>query len=266
MTVKIKLFSAGIRRVRKPRRARAGLTLIELVLATGLLTVVLLYTLMALLSLIRLNRVTALEITATNAMRSQIEEVMTVARDNVGHNDISNQARAVIYYYGTNFDDEKIALGPKKANIDRVDLAGDGKTLTYFFGVPEPGQAARVAGGGDAEVQAMSPLGVGKMVIYLDEQSVPPADATWSMMWKDLGDERKKVTSGFDMNRDGHIDNRRIDGDEREKITADLLRDSSKFDEAVDIVQAPIDITVTYYANDSHEGEELQVTRRVIVM
>lgn len=286
MTIKIKKLAAGSTRAHKTRRARAGLTLIELVLATGLLTVVLLYTMLALMSLVRLNRLTALEITATNAMRSQIEEVMTVARDNVGRDDITNQARAVIHYYGTEFRNEKIALGPLSdydygfgddveekdkdyINIDRVVLAGDGNKLTYYFGVPGPGDASRISNDGELEGQVMSSRGVGTMVIYLDEQSVPPAeevDSNWAFMWKDLGVEKERIQKGFDMNRDGHIDNKRIDGTTREKITQALLNDAEDFDEEVDIVQVPIDITITYFTNETHTGQELSLTRRIIVM
>ena len=254
------------------RRERLGLTLIEVTLASGLFALVMVLSMQILAGDMRVNRLTAMQIAANNAIRAQIGELMTVSRDNLANDVAGDLAKAALYYYGNNFKGEKIRIGPGGTEIDRVSIE-DGNKLVYLFGIPEPGDAARnvvTYGGGSAKGELQpSEKAVGRMVLYLSELDVMPASSVedgWNVMWKDIGTgspDVAEMASGFDLNRDGVVDNRTRDGNVRGSVTWQDLADPKA---RLDIVQFPVDIEVTFFTNGKHETRAFSQSRRVIVM
>lgn len=253
------------------RNNNRGMTLLEVVFACGLFAVLMTFAIRIMASDIQLNRVTAMQIAANNAVRAQIEEIMTVARDNLGNDAAGDLAKAAVFYYGNNFTGQTIDIGPKGASLDRVVLE-NGNRLVYHFSIPEPGDAGRAVVDAGAEKQGerlASTRAIGRMVIYLGELAVEPTnadDAQWNVMWRDIGQGNPDVSSvarGFDLNRDGKIDNLKLDGTARGAVTWADLRDPRA---NLDVLQLPVDINVIFFTNASHEREVYRLFRRVVVM
>jgi len=255
------------------RRRQQGLTLIEVLVAAALLVILFLGTLLAFISFIRENELTAIEITANNAMRAQIEEVQAAARDNVdltttlmGKN--GNMPVGALFYY-TQFGGGQIAIGPA-ANpggpstlVDRLELGPNSAFFTYRFAVPEPGESLHATTGATREL-APSRRGFGEMRIWLDEREVPPFGG--DVMWEDLGlNAAPPPARGFDMNGNGRPDNLMLDGmGFRPQLTIADLRALRDVD-PLEFQALPIDITIRYFNNDTHDDEIFRVERRVVL-
>lgn len=249
-----------------------GMTLLEVVFACGLFALLMTFAIRIMASDIQVNRLTAMQIAANNSVRAQIEEIMTVSRDNIGHDAAGDLAKAAVYYYGNNFKNQKLRIGPGKTELDRVLIEG-GDKLVYHFAVPEPGGAGRAALDMAAEAQKGERLpsarAVGRMVVYLSELAVEHAcfdGDGWNVMWKDIGKGNPDVASldkGFDLNRDGKIDNTKLDGTPRGAVTWAALENPRA---NLDVLQLPVDVSVIFYTDASHTREVYRLLRRVVVM
>jgi hypothetical protein len=113
------------------------------------------------------------------------------------------------------------------------------------------GDAARASGGG-FEIAGNA---VGTIRFYLDETSVAPPEGA-EQIWRDLGDGTGGQAYGFDMNQDGEI------GPPQASASMALLKNNPA---ALGIIQMPIDIVVTFFADETHKVEIYSQARRLVI-
>ncbi len=246
-----------------PERGRRGFTLIEVLLAIALAGIILIAALGAIMSAVRTNRTTAMQVAATNAVRRQIEEVLTVGREN--SLSLDNTTATVVAYYGD------------KGTIEK-DAGGKSIGVRYAFPLPVPGSKAR----DDSGAPLPDPRGEGVMIIYLAEEEVPSvgnslaAEEAEDFAWIDISknvtsgdiglgykfvDGRKapvRADKGFDMNHDGEVKSKAAD------YIAFIGNPAGRVED-FDLAQLPIDISVTYYENADHKRESYFTMRRLMV-
>lgn len=241
------------------RSGSGGMTLIEISISVGILSLVLASSLSAAISTHNRNRLIATEIAARNAMRKQIEEVMSVATDYAFTVHNGEAALGTLAFYARDPYAAEEIVGPGGEPMVRTYME-DGRMIS-LFSVPEPGSPSRALPGGSEEGSKSDRKakeyrgGYGRIIMYLDETDVPPAPNT-DMMWEDLGDNDNWLEDGFDMNGDGKIEHPTI------PITQNTLRNSLI---GVDIKRLPIDVEVHYFNNEKQSQEIYSITRRMIV-
>lgn len=214
-------------------RGQAGMTLLEVMVGLGLMTVIAVGFLYSAMSTVRLNKLTELAVSGTNVSSGQLEAVLGAALDNKVKG-ISNATGVLLYL-------SKIhqAVEGRTDYPIRVAMSDEG-TLLYEFPVPEPG---RIPTGGYSASWTLErqqyDLGVGLMEIYLVENDVPEAFYTWDDLT--TGNNRTPVNKNFfdiDGDQEGGGDFRNLFN----SPTA-LINSGSR------ISDLPVRITVRYYAN-----------------
>lgn len=263
-----------------PARSSRGFTLVETMIAVTILALVLMAVSTLMAFLVSANVTTSSVVASTNSIRARGEEVMAAARDQFVEVGSAGNAKAALNYYGAKFKDQKIRFGDAtRPEYDRSSLetrSGVGQVLVHRFGVPEIGEDSRVLSGPESSGappsvtgqgtavgdQKMSDRAVGEMVFYLEEEKVPPPPGA-GYVWKDVRSDEFRVDEGFDLNRDGYIDEfNSLTGEPRQPVTeADLQNPGN-----LDIRQIPVDVTVTYYATPSLDKPLFTTTRRLIVL
>jgi prepilin-type N-terminal cleavage/methylation domain len=198
------------------RNRQAGFTLLEVMFAMGIMATAILGAMMAVYGSHRQTQLTAMEITARNSIRGQIEEVMSVAAEH--GKEIGHVAQGILSYYADNDVARLQVPGPGGVDTDKVFI--DDGNLVCLFVIPQVAEAPRDVAGGGAGVRRMVPnyRAVGRMTMYLDETKVgPDPDAVAHMdqvrdedkIWSDLkreADGGKVQKTGFDMNGDGILE------------------------------------------------------------
>jgi prepilin-type N-terminal cleavage/methylation domain-containing protein len=205
--------------------SRQGMTLIEVLIAMGIFTTVILWTLSTLMSSITTNRILTAN-AAANAVilewREEIQEANAATPDDL-----------VEYYALLNggWNDSEIAVGKNGTAVKQVRWDEQNRGLVYTFAIPGPSET--VSGGGTFN------RGYGEILIYLNEASAPGAAGT-----------------GYDINGDKTIANVFDAGSSGTDVDAVLA--------AVKPLRLPIDITVKYFTDASHETPYFETTRRTI--
>lgn len=232
-----------------------GITLIELVVSCAILAMAMLGTTKLLMAVILNNRMTALEIAASTAIRNQVEEILTVSRDDPAG--VGNPTGAVLRYFST------LPGAVVTAN-----------SITCSFPVPLPGVVSRDAAGNTIATQE----GIGTAVFYLAETLVPAVGDNWSAegandyVWRDISanlsasaiagnPNLRPVSRGFDMNLDDKISNFDKKGVRKYQDLSLSALSSSDFD----LLQLPVDITVTYFSDQAHTRTDYAAKRRMVV-
>lgn len=253
---------AHVQRARRSQRS-SGFTLVETVISIALLALVIIVSNMAIMGATRLNRIMAMQAVAEDWLRLQAEEVHAIARDSARRGKVS--AQAVLFHYGSggyaaldgSSPHDTLPLGPGGSLIPKAYLDSEGKRLICHFALPVPGGESGLSAGLDAGIAGfMVPdtRAVGRMVFYLDETLVPAGNADGAV-WRDRGTGGAVHHAGFDMNRDGELTPRAS-----MPAPADF-NEPRRFG----ILQLPVDITVTYYDDDSHARVLFDRGKRIVI-
>ncbi len=251
------------------------MTLIEVIMAMSIFTMAVVWTVSSLMNAIAANRITTANITANGAILGKREEVQMVARGMYGNAASASLPDAVIKYYGDILakDTKGSVVGPDGNLWRKVEPAlrnlprkpgdpgsGDVVGILHWFAVPGPSDSVDQADNPASVYQR----GYGQMVIYLDEEAVPPGGAD-PEFWKDLGNAGPPpaggVEPGFDLNSDGEISKGgvRVNGTVRKP--EDIIRDPVE----AKIKNLPIDIIIRYYRDPDLKREYFETTRRLMI-
>ena len=241
------------RNMRRARRASGGFSLVEVILALGIMTMAIVTTLMAVYGSHRKSQQTAMEITARNAIRGQIEEVLSVGAQ-YGP-EFGEVAQGVLYYYCTD-SVASSSVAPNPALQTKT--SQDGYKLIVRFPIPESASSVRrVSQTSDTKALMQNAKAEGVMTIYLDETEVGP-DALSPNLWADLGQGTGNAASGFDMDGNGKIEAPAY-------VQSGLMALLRTKPQETGVSRLPIDLRVSYYNNASHERELFSVRRRIVV-
>lgn len=175
-------------------RTQKGFSLVEVVLALACLAIELLAIWSLLFSVIQENTITALGITATNAMRKQLSEVEAIGRH--ASKEFKGVANGTLNFFNIN-----PASGTPQSHRDRIAIAGD--AVTYTFILPKPGAFSQELQNTGTPVDYE--LSKGTMKIFLNEANVPSIFTSWGNMMAGVDEPQPRASagSGFDMNNDG---------------------------------------------------------------
>lgn len=185
---------------RRVRRSAAGFSLIEVLIALAILGVTFLWSLYLLMSQVAGNRMTTLEIAATNAMRTRVEEMVAVSGDNTVA--AQGAAKAVVLFL--NRLQTRVAGLGSNYPIQVAYSPGDG-TVQYSFLMPGIGFRTPEATGSGAVTGVSDTLARGVITIYLDESKVPTEFYTWDNVTHST--QTPSALAGFDMDGDGNFNN-----------------------------------------------------------
>ncbi|MCC8166789.1 MAG: hypothetical protein LIQ31_11710, partial [Planctomycetes bacterium] len=180
-----------------PRRGRAGMTLLELILAFSIATMAIIWTISSLFNAIAANRIMTANIAANAAILKQREEVMIIAHDGGKAARTDLVANVLEYYDELLAEGETLKIGPDDKEVDRVTFDDRGFVVT--FPIPKPGEAV--------DEDNLYTMGVGEMVIYLDEPAVPGTEGI-SDFYVDLPAASQPDVArkdGYDLNGDGKV-------------------------------------------------------------
>ncbi|MDR1535393.1 MAG: type II secretion system GspH family protein [Planctomycetota bacterium] len=231
---------------------RRGMTLLEIVISLGILSVALLSTLGLVMSVVEKNKLTGLEISALHTLNQQMELVLGLADDNLTpEGERINKAHSVLKRFRDFFGGAPaIGIGPNGAERERLEEDPAGGRLVYRFWVPAPGQSQWLES--DPRFRP-NRLAEGEMSFYLDEyqvnETILPA-AGKGFLWRRLEGGvpvEDPEAAGFDMNLDGAIND----------APAPL--------EDIDIAQLLINITLIYYSEEDHRNELHRLSRFMMI-
>lgn len=251
-------------RIRQMGSSRRGMTLIEVMVAITIFATSLLWAIQAIFGAVATNRALMASMTGNSVIRGQIEELYGVAMDNVEK--FGDFAQAAIFYYGSEIatpnsgaSGDVLAIGPSGSNVSRITLTSNG-ILTYRFVVPAPGESMRALStamhdvGTTLNAGQMVPYrrGIGEMVFYLNESLMPgdatdPSSSGSSPLWTPLG-------------LNTSADNNRITPVSGPFTTGDLRNPDDK-----GFTRVFVDVTVTYFSDDTQQREIFTNTRRVLL-
>lgn len=257
--------------VNKARVKYSGFTLIEVMLAMGIVAIVMAAFLQILMSVHRSNTAIAASITANSAIRSLADEALAVATENA-HRFDGNFARAFVNHYGASLPALDLPIGPNGSNVPRIrrEFINNRLALTYTFAVPEPGSFSRYVStqpwsNGAADGQLIPyQYGIGQMVIYLNESGMPAGNLDGSLsseapavngggqpvMWITEGARNGEPGDGILQNAPGVV----ISG------TADLVNPPQGLNRIF------ADITVTYFEDAAHTRTLAVNERRILII
>lgn len=221
-----------------PRAARSGVTLLEIMFALGLLVVLALGFLYSAMSTVRLNRMTELEVAATNAIAAQLDSMIAASRDNESL--AGGIANGMVFYLEKVHDATKGITGhPIRMNLNTTT-----GVLTYEFPIAEPGHVTGGITTADTRLrETQYELGVGVMEVYLKEEYIPAAFYAWNNLKRTGAVETVDPADNtyFDMNKDD-----KKTGD----FTPLFLNARTSFGQADYLIDSlPITVTIRYYAS-----------------
>lgn len=244
-------YAYGGMRVAEKRRGRRGLTLIEVVMASGIFSVVALFTIYLYMTLVHSNSTTSMQVSATNLIRSTTEDVFTAARENLSDAFGLGQASAALRFF---------------AALPGARLEGTQNDRLVYYNPPIGNDGKFGTSNTRAEIGTAE--GRMKVTMYLRESTVPPPPATSggaAVVWRDVGTGTGTRAGGFDLNRDGSVN----DAGMTSVSTIGALRTLAGL-EGLGIRQLPVDIEVAYFKpgdnNPAKNTPLFRTTRRIIVM
>lgn len=205
--------------------------------ALGLLVILALGFLYSAMSTVRLNRMTELEVAATNAIAAQLDSMIAASRDNEREAPLNSIPNAVVFYL------EKVHAHTKDISDHPIRIALNTTTgvLTYEFPIAEPGHITGGITTAETKLaETQYQLGVGVMEIYLKEEYIPASFYSWNDLKKVGASETANPADNtfFDMNSD----NEKM-GD----FTPLFLGTGVSADYRIESL--PITVTIRYYAS-----------------
>lgn len=254
------------------------MTLIEVMLAIGIFTTALLWSMSGIFGSIAANRAVSRELSGNLAVNAQTEEVQAVINEatriaaSSTAGDLvelhGQKAQAVVKYYGTKIatpgstvGDNGIAVGPNGLVLPRVEIDNVIGALVYRFPVPAPGETSRTVlrSAPDVNRFAMYRRGYGEMFIYLDETKIPTRKVEEPVSWGGIdGSPVEQATVAFDLDSDGSIA-----AHNGGVFTEDDVANPHRI--GAGLKRVVIDIVVRYYNNESHAREVTTLERRMFV-
>ena len=238
----------------RTRRGSGGFTLLEVVIAFGLLAVMIIGFLQLQFSILHTNKIVQLETAGTMVMRRQFEELVAMANEN--KEDGAGVAKGLLYYLKqvnaqTNSTGNPNTWSASSGGIgtNRIGVALDDDVLTYSFAVPNVGgmlwrpaltgeSGDDVSGTGDERRKIeFNELAIGTIKIYLGESTVPSEFYSWGDVGA-AGGFTPSGLPGFDMN-----DNRVY----TEVFTGLLTSDSATAFPASTLLSLPMRGEIAYY-------------------
>ena len=229
-----------------PRRngsGRVGFTLIEVIVAFALLTMAMASMMYVAMAAVRMNKLTEVEIAATNAINGQVEAIMAAARDNASAGQGAAKGFAYFLREMRKIVDSKDPDHPVRAHSDM----GDGVFIYEFplavpgFNLTGPNERSDGVGVNDGKTGLSGYANLaakGVMQVYFDEGSVPSSFREWVNIQQGKS-PTTEVQDWFDMDGDG--ENGGHFGPLFEHSSSDDIYGSSK------LANLPISITVLYY-------------------
>lgn len=243
MSAITEIHTRGLPNRRAAKKMRAGVTLLEIMIALSLLVILAVGFLYSAMSTVRLNRLTELEVSATNAITSQLDVILAASRDNqLVSGSVPNGA---LYYIDSVYKAKEKRSTPSGFSPDdypiRMDLRSNG-VLVYEFPVAYPGYVSGEVTSVDKNLmQTQHELARGVMLIYLKEQSVPSSFYGWNDVTESGGETSSNITY-FDMNNDD-----KSNGDFTALFNA---ANTSVFtEEDYKINSLPVTVVIRYYNN-----------------
>ena len=252
---------------------KSGFTLLEIMMAMGIFSIVILAFLQILMSVHRTNKALAASMTANSVIRTQADEALGAAAENAAA--FGNYARSFVNYYGTQIAivnslaiEDTLPIGPNGTRVPRVRFENGDRELIYTFAVPEPGFSSRYV----ATTQTWSdgaapgdlipyPYGIGELRVYLSESAMPNKQGDLT--------GRPPITNS--QNVEVAWETRGNDGD-----TGDALFENEAgvvFNGEASLRNPPeglnrifADITVTYFEDPEHINPLSINTRRLLVI
>lgn len=188
----------------KMRKSGRGFTLLEVVVSMAILSVVALGSLYTSGNLVRLNRLTVMEIAAANAVSAEMFRIERIAHNSLnveGAGFSETAAEGLIYYLRRKAGE----LGGEAADVvqfTRIDL--ENGILRCEFPVATPGlvkMGSITISGANAD-NPQRYYGVGIMNIYLREVDVPPEFYAWSTLVNGGGTPNTGSPTHFSMDDD----------------------------------------------------------------
>lgn len=161
------------------------MTLLEVMIAMGLMSFLFCVFLQSVYSTMRADRASTMQLHGTVALRSQMEQCIASARDNM--EGYSTLAQGLLSYM--------MDVGEKTGNgITSVTL--NGTELVYTFPVAEPGIS--LYPNGDTTRVTPFDIAVGSLTFYLNTANVPGELTNWNTVF--LNGSEQANNSGFNMN------------------------------------------------------------------
>jgi type II secretory pathway pseudopilin PulG len=227
--------------------AKRGMTLIEVVLAFGILAVALVSTMSLVMTMVEQTKKSALEVSAYQTINEQVEMLRTLSESDAEVGE--TKPYAVLRRFQEAFGDKVDSFGPHAANLPVLEMDDAEGGMVYRFWVPAPGQSRWLE---DDPRFKKNHLAVGKVIFYLDEYKVNHTVLPMlgrGALWRSLDDESGVTPIGFDLNLDGVIN-----------ASAGMLTNLRD-----DLVQLPIKAEAVYYATAEHETEVYRISRYALV-
>jgi prepilin-type N-terminal cleavage/methylation domain-containing protein len=230
------------------RPGRGGFTLLEVMVAMGVLLIGVCAGFYILMGTIRENRTSRMQILANFIISAKADELYSQGL--IDKYLVGDLAPAAICHYANEFDGRSFRLGETGVEVDSLELAGGGGALIHRFPIGVADDPLR----SDNEFKSRI---VGTMVFHLDETGVDPVSGG-KMIWRDLGinENGETLDRGFDLNLDGKI---------TAPVTTPTLAILRLNPANLGIRQAPVDITITFYSDNRRSAEIYSLTRRIVL-
>lgn len=233
---------------------RAGMTLLEVMIALGILTMLTVAFLSSALATVHMNRVTELEVAGTNTITAQLDAMIAASRESDNRNEVTARSSAVaMVYYLRRVMDNTSDMGrdyPIQVSLDQAS-----GVLTYQFPVSNPDElvGGHVISSTRTVAQNQSRQARGVVYVYLRERNIPARFYQWLDLQDAGGGETSTASEDatfFDMNGDGSDD-----GDFTRLMTAS--ESVGLFEDAdFQFSSLPITIHLRYYGSPGNMARD----------
>jgi hypothetical protein len=201
-----------------------------------------------------------MQIVANTLIRAKADEIFSRGAIYMHQLNMEDLAPAAICWFANEFDGKTFRLvegGEAIPQLELADLPGGDKALVHYFRLVDEDRDGDVSRS-DVEFAGRA---VGRAIFYLEEESVKPLPGRGrdaNLIWLDRGinENGEEMAAGYDMNRDGEIEN--TGG----VPTLAMLKDNPA---GIGVLQAPVDVGITFYSDSRRSSEVYSVTRRIVL-
>ena len=225
------------RKCRRDKR-RHGMTLIEIILSLGILTVVITSSIGFLMQNIRMNRQLSMQVVGLQAVNDMIGEIEDLA-DSAPKD--KTFAYTIVDYFNQKIG-ENIDIGPNRTLLARAEKVPAEGCLLYRFWIMTPG--APMYSESDSRFSP-NRRAVGEMRIYLNEALLNGAVLS-SYPWTDLSSAPVTIEKGMDLDLNG-------------------IKTDNLLNNYADVKQLAISFNVNFYGDDTHKDEIFSYRRDILI-